>query len=183
MKDKEVKQSPREDKRSWMEEKAAAAEKAAENGKNKKLNNITKVIAGEWKSQEVGVKDKQEILKTEARERLQRWVEHFGEILNREDPMDPVEEDEREELEEIAEIDLGRWRIQEVKNALKNTKSGKAAWGIDEVAPELLKAGIQNTATMLTKLYNRLWETERWPEVWKKRLIVKILKKGDLLRL
>ena len=33
MKDKEVKQSAREDKRNWLEEKAAAAEKAAESGK------------------------------------------------------------------------------------------------------------------------------------------------------
>ena len=48
------------------------------------------------------------MIKTEAQERLQRWVEHFGEILNRDVPMNPVEEDEREELEEIEEIDLGR---------------------------------------------------------------------------
>ena len=46
VKDKEVKQGAREDKRNWMEEKAAAAEKAAENGRNKELYNITKVIAG-----------------------------------------------------------------------------------------------------------------------------------------
>ena len=73
--------------------------------------------------------------KTEAQERLQRWVEHFSEILNKDIPMNPVEEDGGEELEEIEEIDLGRWRIQEVKNALKMTKRGKAA-GIDEVGPD-----------------------------------------------
>ena len=41
----------------------------------------------------------------------------------------------RVELEEIEEIDLGGWRLQEVKNALKRTKSGKAA-EVDEVCPE-----------------------------------------------
>jgi len=86
------------------------------------------VIAGKRKRQKVGMKDKQGLLKTEVRKRLQRWVEHFSETLNREDSMDPVEEDEREELGEIAEMDLGKWRIQEVKNALKKTKSGKQ-WG------------------------------------------------------
>ena len=39
--------------------------------------------------------------------------------------MNPVEEDGGEELEKIEEIDLGRWRIQKVKNALKMTKQGK----------------------------------------------------------
>ena len=45
-KNKEVKQSAREDNRNWMEERAAAAEKAAENGRNKELYNITKTVAG-----------------------------------------------------------------------------------------------------------------------------------------
>ena len=48
------------------------------------------------------------MLRTEAREGLQRWVGQFGEILNRNDPTNTVEEDEIVELEEIEEIDLGR---------------------------------------------------------------------------
>ena len=47
-------------------------EKAAENGRNGELYNITKAIVGEWKRQEVGVRNKQGELKTEAREKLQR---------------------------------------------------------------------------------------------------------------
>ena len=68
------------------------------------------------------MKDKQGVIKTEAQERLQRWVEKFSEIRNRDAPMNPVEEDGGEELEEIEQIDLGRWRIQEVKSVLKITK-------------------------------------------------------------
>ena len=63
------------------------------------------------------------MLRTETRERLQRWVEHFSKISNRDDPTNPVEEDEIVELEEIEEKDLGRWRLQEVKDALKRTIS------------------------------------------------------------
>ena len=124
VKDKEVKESAREDKRNWLEEKAAAAEKAAENGRNRELYNMTKAIVGERKRQEVGMRNKQGELKTEAQEKLQRWVEHFSEILNRDDPTNPVEYS-REETDEIEEIDLGRWGVQEVKNALKNTRQGK----------------------------------------------------------
>ena len=85
------------------------------------LCNITETIAGERKRQEVGVKDKQGVLKKEAQERLQRW-EHLSETLNRHVPINPVEEDGGEELKEIEEIDLGRWRVQEVRSALKMTK-------------------------------------------------------------
>ena len=48
------------------------------------------------------------MLRTKGREKLQRWVEHFCEILKSHDPTNPVEEDEIVELEEIEEIDLGR---------------------------------------------------------------------------
>ena len=49
------------------------------------------------------------MLRTETKEGLQRWVEHFNEILNRDDPTNPVEKDEIVESEEIEEIVLGRW--------------------------------------------------------------------------
>ena len=97
------------------------------------------------------------------------WVGQLSEILNRNDPTNTVEEDEIVELEEIEEIDIGRWPLQEVKDALKSTKPGKAA-RVDEVCPELLRADMEETACRLTSCYNRLWETETWPKVWKKAL-------------
>jgi len=57
-----LKRSAREVNRGWIQ-KRAAAEKAAENGRNKELYSITKTIAGEWRRQEIGVKDKQKMLK------------------------------------------------------------------------------------------------------------------------
>ena len=47
-----MKWSAREDKRNWLENRAAAAEKAAENGRNKELYSITKSITGERRKQE-----------------------------------------------------------------------------------------------------------------------------------
>ena len=125
------------------------------------------------------MKDKEGVFGTEARERLQRWVEHLSEILNRGVAINPAEEDGGEELKEIEEIDLGKWEVQEVKSALKMTKRGKAA-GVDEVGPDLPRADMEYTASKLPRCYNRLWESEKWPEVWKKGLVVNIFKKGDL---
>ena len=56
------------------------------------------------------------------------------------------------------------------------TKRGKAA-RVDEVGPDLLRAEMEDTTSRLTRCYNGLWESENWPEVWKKGLIVKIFKK------
>ena len=85
---------------------------------------------------------------------------HFSEILITEDPKNPVEEDEIVESEEIEEIDLGRWRLQEVNDVLRRTKPEKAA-GVDEVCPKLLRADMEDFESRLTSCYKRLWEIER----------------------
>ena len=41
-----MKRSAKEDKRNWLEKRAAVAEKAAENGRNKELYNIITSITG-----------------------------------------------------------------------------------------------------------------------------------------
>ena len=57
-------------------------------------------MTGEWQRQEVGVKAKKGVIRTETQE---RWVEHFSEILNRDDPTNPVKEDKIVGSEEIEE--------------------------------------------------------------------------------
>ena len=95
-----------------VEKRAAAAEMTAENGRNKEIFSITKYITRERKKQAIGVGDKQGVLRTGTKERLQRWVEHFSEILNRDDPSNPVEEVQLQEIQlhpatEIAECKIG----------------------------------------------------------------------------
>lgn len=65
--------------------------------------------------------------------------------LNRDDPTNPAEGDEIEELKEIEEIDVGGWRIQEVKDTLRKTELGKAA-RVDEVGLDLQRADMEYTA-------------------------------------
>ena len=62
---------------------------------------------------------------------------------------------------------------------MKRTTPWKVA-GVDEVRPEKLKTNTEDTASRLTRCYNRLWENEMWPKVWKKGVVVKVFKKGDL---
>ncbi|XP_076101199.1 uncharacterized protein LOC143070989 [Mytilus galloprovincialis] len=179
-KNKGVKKSAREDKRKWYNMMAEDAEKAAENGRSKELYNITKILTGERKRQHTGVKSKEGELKSERNDILNRWVEHFSEVLNRQDPLHPISEEDVDMAEIIIEeIDLGEWTVAEVKRALKKTQNGKSA-GIDSVTPELIKADIDLTAEKMAEIFNSLWEEENWPSDWRKGLICKIFKKGDM---
>ena len=51
----------------------------------------------------------------------------MSEIFNRDNPTNPVEEDEIVESEEIEEIDLGRWRLQEVKEGVKEDEARESS--------------------------------------------------------
>ena len=44
------------------------------------------------------------------------------------------------------------------------------------VCPELLRGAMEDTASRLTSCYNSVWETKRWPKLWKKEVV----KKGSL---
>ena len=66
------------------------------------------------------------MFRTEKRDRMERWKEHFSEILNRDAPNDPITEEEVEEVEELDDIDTGRWCISDVRSALKRTRRGEA---------------------------------------------------------
>ena len=60
---------------------------------------------------------------------------------------------------------------------LKRTKPGKEA-RVDEVCLELLRDDMEDTPSRLTSCNNTLWESKRWPKLWKKELVVKVFKKG-----
>ena len=110
--------------------------------------------------------------------RLERWAEHFEEVLVREAPTNPVEEN-KVKTEENREMDTTEIREGEVKQALKKTKIGRTP-GIDGIAAELYKADSDVAVKELTRLFKRIWHEEKIPDQWKKGLIVKLLKRGDL---
>lgn len=96
---------------------------------------------------------------TDPRESLQRSVEHFSEVLNREEPVNPVENGDLVDMEEIQEIDLETWQAQ-VINVLKRPKIGKAA-EVDEADPDLLRTDVEETASGLTRVYNKMWNADK----------------------
>ena len=83
-KDKEVKKSARNDKRSYVEGLAAEAESAAARGEMSTVYKITKRLCGNYTTHSAPVKGKEH-------EQADRWVEYFCEVLNHPQPDEPAD--------------------------------------------------------------------------------------------
>ncbi|KAK3538868.1 hypothetical protein QTP86_018772 [Hemibagrus guttatus] len=71
-------------------------------------------------------------------------------------------------------------RKDEVRKALKRMKSGKAV-GPDDIPVEAWKCLGEAAVEFLTSLFNRVLESERMPEEWRRSVLVPIFKnKGDV---
>ena len=174
-KDREVKQHCRKDKRNYVNQLATEAEEAAYRGDIKTLYNITKTLSNRRNIKVKPVKDKDGKTLTKLEEQMERWNEHFKSVLNRPEPDEPIDIEPGEELN-IRTEGISR---NEIKIAIKSLKSGKAS-GIDEIPAEALKAGGNDIIEYLWELLNKIWNQECIPSEWKKGLLVKLAKKGDL---
>jgi len=123
------------------------------------------------------VKSKTGELITDEKQGLERWKEHFDEILNRPAPDHLIEHLDNTGIE-LEEISIGHITIDEIKKALKQMQNGKA--GADGITAELLKTDTEITATILEDLFLTIWDNDLVPKEWKQGIIVKIPEKGDL---
>ena len=176
--DKTVKRKAREDKRKWLEDIAGEAEKAAENGRMKDIYAATNVISNRKTRQSKAIKNKNGQPTTDTDERKERWAEYFEEILNRDTPDNPIQDSEVGQPE-IEDIDVSEITEEEIRRALRKAKNGKAP-GIDEIPLELLNTNNDTTINELGKLFKKIWNEEKIPDKWKKGIIIKLPKKGDL---
>ena len=172
---KEVKKQLRGDKRSFFNELAEQAETAAGKGDLKALYATTRLMSGRRSNPNRPVRDKSGKLLTSVEDQLARWKEHFQEVLNRPSPQNPPELEPGDRLN----IDTGAVTKQEIRKALKSLNNGKAA-GEDNIPAEALKEGGEVIVDQLHVLLNLVWTTGEIPSDWKKGLLVKLPKSGDL---
>ncbi|CAH8515382.1 unnamed protein product [Schistosoma guineensis] len=173
---KQVKRSIRTDKRKYVEGLAETAEKAAREGNMRQLYDTTKKLVGNYRKPERPVKSKEGKVITNIEEQRNRWVEQFKELLNRPAPLNPhnIEVAATDPL-----IDVDPPTIRKISMAIRQIKSGKAA-GADNITIEALKADVAVTATILHTLSSKIWDEEQVPTDWKKGVLIKKPKKGDL---
>ena len=175
----EVKKCLQHDKRKWADDIAREAETAFQKGNMRGVYDCTKKLCNSKQRRMDVIKDKNGKLLSTENEVLQRWKEHFMEILNRPDP-DTLADVNTEGVEEL-DVSSGSISKEEIRSAIKDLKSNKAP-GSDNITAEILKADVETTVNELEKLFKIIWESEEVPEDWKEGLIVKLPKKGDLTR-
>ena len=150
----EYRQKDREVNRSgWIKEDGLKilqkeAENAANQQRMKTLYTLTKVLSNERPRQSAAVMDKTGKILNDKESKIRRWLEHFSEVLNRENPSNPICEIEIEVPDEIEEIDTSEPSRAKVRKAMGHPKNGKAP-GIDKrsIQAELLKADIDYATT------------------------------------
>ena len=137
-KNKAVKKSTHQDKRNYIENKAKEVAKVND---SRKLYNITRSLSCRSQQNSTTIKDLNGNILTTVEDQLNRWAEHFSEILNREDPRKPP----RLEVN-VPELDSNSDPIRrdEIRKAIKQLKNSKAP-GCDDIPAELLKADLETT--------------------------------------
>ena len=143
-------------------------------------------------------KDKMGNLVTGKKKVLQRWAEHFDELLNGHgdeegnkgngdgdgegDTEDMGEYLGKEEEENGTDRNLETTNVptkEEVKAAVNKLKNNKAP-GPDGIPSEILKGGYKSMENRVHELIVQIWNEERIPVSWTEALICPIHKKGDV---
>ncbi|KAK3521466.1 hypothetical protein QTP70_005778 [Hemibagrus guttatus] len=121
------------------------------------------------------IKDRDGRVLTSEESVQRRWKEYFEELMNEEN-----EREKRVEGVNSVEQKVDKIRKDEVRKALKRMKSGKAV-GPDDIPVEVWKCLGEAAVEFLTSLLNRVLESERMPEEWRRSVFVPIFKnKGDV---
>ena len=173
--DKKVKKRCKKDKKAFIEKKETKAKEAAKRNDSKTQFKIVKKLTGVNSNNTVPIKDKQGKVVSSSVEQIQRWVEHFREVLNQPAPPSFLNFDNYEVMHPL-EVNTDKIRITETSKAIKILKNIKAP-GIDNITPELLKHGGPDIAQELL-LSIQLWNSVNIPNEWRKGKIVRLPKKG-----
>ncbi|KAK3574056.1 hypothetical protein QTP86_001329 [Hemibagrus guttatus] len=121
------------------------------------------------------IKDRDGRVLTSEESVQRRWKEYFEELMNEEN-----EREKRVEGVNSVEQKVDKIRKDEVRKALKRMNSGKAV-GPDDIPVEVWKCLGEAAVEFLTSLFNRVLESERMPEEWRRSVLVPIFKnKGDV---
>lgn len=109
---------------------------------------------------------------------LNRWAEHFNSVLNQQSSFDLSVLDEIENWSEEPRLDEPP-TLAETVSAIQKLSNGKAA-GADGIPAELYRAGGQDVALRLTKLFQQIWREEAVPQEFRDANIIHLYKnKGE----
>ena len=120
------------------------------------------------------MKDKNSNVMVSLKAELKRWKKYFEKLINKEN-----DRESRTKKAEVVNEEVNCVSREEVKNALRRMKKGKAI-GPDELPVEVWKCMGEMGIEFLTRLFKKLLMGKRMPEEWRKSVLIPIYKsKGD----
>lgn len=131
-------------------------------------------------SQSTSIKGEDGQLLTEERQIMDRWRQHFEDLLKpsqQEDMTNLNAGDVHHVVEE--EQDSQEISIEELNEAIGWLKSGKTP-GHDHITAEMLKSLGDEGLQLLLEICNKAWKQKRVPNDWRVGVILPLHKKGDM---
>ena len=179
--DSEVKRKARNDWREYLERKADEADKAMNSGSGYGVRIAHRIIneisTGAKKKKHIPIRKRDGSVITTEDEERQRWMEHFGEVMNRRYEGNNLID--IPEAEEDLDVPMNEFSVFEVEAIIKKLRRWKAP-GYDGITAEMILAENEVTPRILTRLFCRMWHEEAKPDEWELGVLVKMAKKGDL---
>ena len=173
-----IKKNVKVDKENYYEEKAQIAQNAADMGNMKTVYDVTRELAGGSKKEPTSLRTPDGSHITEQAELARLWTDHFRSVLNQAEPAQLLDFGDSQEEHTLDILDSPPTYI-EIFEQLSVLKTGKAP-GIDNIPAEFIKCNTESLSNILQILFKKIWHQERIPEDWRKGLIIKLPKKGNL---
>ena len=120
-------------------------------------------------------------------DKLNRWAEHFEEVVNCQADVDVVSLEDlpiASPLDASLDVSVSDEDLSsplsedEIQTAISELRSKKAP-GLDGITLEMLTLGGDETVRWLKTIFDTIWETESVPEDWQSQLLVPLHKKGS----
>ena len=164
-------------KEMWWKTKANELQQAADTHNSKKLYQGLKAIYGPPRKQSSALLSSDGSVKlVKDEDILNRWAEHYCEVLNRQSSVNIDEIHSLPQSETILEIDHPP-TAAEVKDAMKVLCRGKQP-GLVGIPPDVYKEGGPQLVKQLTKLMKEIWKKGEVPQDFKDATIISLFKKG-----
>ena len=160
---------------SWWEARTTEIQDAANRGDSHELYSLLRKVYGPCSSSVSPIRSADgSILHKDPKGILNRWREHFDELLNRESLVD------QSFLDKIPQRDI-KWIMNtpptfvEVSEAICALKLGKAP-GRDGIAPEMLRFGGEDIKRAVWEIILEFWENDSVHQDWRDAIMVILYK-------
>ncbi len=179
---REAMKAVRKARNDWLQEKASEVEHAMLTGHShksmwKSLRELQRGRASLRPVKSRNIRKANGDLCVSVEESVDRWREHFCQVLNVRSQYSEVTVSNVEQMAVWSDLALPPSE-DEILAALGSLKSNRAG-GKNGVLPEMLKVCGPNLLEQLVHLFRRVWNECCVPQEWKDALIIPIPKKGD----